>query len=80
MPRKKKTKKLTLSKSSPTKTSPDLSKKLDKDALHDMKKWIESVRVAKNDYQFDGELIEINSDEESDEYDCNLKELEVSFV
>lgn len=77
MPRKKKAKKLTLSKSSPTKTSPDLSKKLGKDALSDMKKWIEKVRLAKNDYQFDGDIMEINSDEESDEVECNLKELEV---
>lgn len=77
MPRKKKAKKLTLSKSSPTKTSPDLSKKIGKDALTDMKKWIEKVRLAKNDYQFDGDIMEINSDEESDEVECNLKVLEV---
>lgn len=75
MPRKRK--KQLLKKSSPTKSAPRVSKAIDKVTLNLTKKWLEEVQ---NDYQYDDELMEINSDEEaSDEFECNLKELEVSL-
>lgn len=72
MPRKRKGKKQQLN-NSPSKP-PDC---LGREALNFTKKWLQGVQKAKSDYQYDEELMEINSDEESDEFECNLKELEV---
>lgn len=81
MPRRK-GKKLTAHKPSPKKSPSDASKKINKDY---MKNWVETVSKlssAKNGsgYDFDNEIFEINSDEESDEFECNLKELEVNMI
>jgi altronate dehydratase len=72
MPRKKKGKPLAVHK-----PSPPLKIATNKESLNNMKNWLETVKGAKDDFQFDNELFEIISDEESDEFDCNLKELEV---
>lgn len=42
-----------------------------------MKTWLDGIQKASPDYQYDSELIEINTDEDSEEFECNLKELEV---
>lgn len=45
-------------------------------SLDYMRNWLDNVKKSKNFYQYDDDLKEINSDEDSDEYECNLKELE----
>lgn len=74
MPRRKKGKS---SQKSPAKPSPNISKRMNKDSISNMQNWLEAVKSAKNDFQFVNEISLINSDEESDEFECNLKELEV---
>lgn len=74
MPRRKKGKKVTVHKSSPAKSPPDGSKKINKDY---MKNWLQEINAAKNDFQYDSEIEDINSDDEESEFECNLKELEV---
>lgn len=70
----------------PTKLSPDNKKKYGKESIFDKKSsfkfqttksWIRSSKKI-SDFEFDKEIMEINSDEDSDEYECNLKELEVN--
>lgn len=67
MSQKKKVKKLRKSSEfeSPDNASPDY-----------MRSWLENVKKSKNFYEHDEDLKEINSDEDSDEFECNLKELE----
>lgn len=77
MPRKRTGKKLTTKKSSSKKSKANLPKEIDKESFNSMRKWAEDVKNANLDYQFDAEIVEINSDEESDEFECNLKDLEV---
>lgn len=75
MPRKK-GKKLAIKKSSPEKSPLNVSNYIDRDAL---KRWLEGVSK-QTDYVHDSELEEIISDDErdlTDEFECNLKELEV---
>lgn len=73
MPRKKGKK---LTKKSPSKST--LLKIVDQNDLNRMRTWLDSVKNAKTeDYQYDAEIAEINSSEdESEEFECNLKELE----
>lgn len=47
-----------------------------KTSLDYMRNWLENVKKSKNFFQYDDDLKEIISDEDSDEYECNLKELE----
>lgn len=76
-PRKKKGKKQVVEKPV-SKGSPLVSEAVDKETWNVTKKWLENVKKA-GEYQYAPEdLMEINSDEESDEFECNLKELEVS--
>lgn len=77
MPRRKKGKKLTAKKSSPVKSRLKVSTKIDKESFGSLKTWLDGVKGAKFDFQYDNEIQEINSDEDSDEFECNLKELEV---
>lgn len=77
MPRRK-GKKLTVKKSTPRKSSLKASKNMDRDSFNYMKTWLDGIQKASPDYQYDSELIEINTDEDSEEFECNLKELEVS--
>ena len=61
-----------------TKISPEDKKKHGKELVFDTKSWIKKVQHVKmRDYEFDAEIMEINSDVDSDEQECNLKELEV---
>lgn len=66
---------------SPRKLSRKPEKKSTKTSFFDTKSWIKKIQNVKmSEYEYDEELMEINSinsDADSDEYECNLKELEV---
>lgn len=79
MPRRK-GKKLTVKKSSPKKSSLNASKSMDKDSFNSMKTWLDAIKKNNSDFQYNTELMEINTDSESDEFECNLKELEVRII
>lgn len=70
----KKRRKMQPKKFSPRKISPDTKKKHARDAyLETCKKWIRKQK--KMEYDLD-EILEISSDEDSDDNECNLKDLE----
>lgn len=75
MPRKKKIKKRPIS----SKTSKESD---DDKSFNYLKNWLQTVQqsLEYREFQYESEIEEINSDEESDEYECNLKELEVRFL
>lgn len=77
-PRKNEEKTVKKKKSQQKKKLPVRPKLIERNVNYHMKKWLDDVNLAQNDFQFDGELKEINSDEESDDAECNLKNLEVS--
>lgn len=52
-------------------------KVIEKELISYTKSWIESVRKIKQDYELDEEIMDIPSDDDEDEIECNLKELEV---
>lgn len=79
MPPGKKRRKLRAKKTTSTKAPPDAKKKHLQESLFDTKSWIKNVQNVKmSDYEHNGEIMEINSDEDSDDFECNLKELEAS--
>jgi hypothetical protein len=81
MPPKKAEPKVTRKRKSPKKRAQSAKKKvIVKDDSYHMKKWLDGVSksLAHHDFQYDSELKEINSDEESDDAECNLKNLEVN--
>lgn len=59
-----------------TTSKKDVKESPAKTTLNYMRNWLENVKKSKNLYLYDDDLKEIISDEDSDEFECNLKELE----
>lgn len=83
MPRKKPEVTATKKRKSPTKKAHPVKQKVElKGENYHMKKWLDGVTksLTHHDFTFDNELREINSDDESDGTECNLKNLEVTLA